>query len=719
MLRLIPAVAFVLVTLPSLASAAKVKVWHHHAPSHYERAQLKGTVVTSEGAVRLSRALAPLAGVEAGHVWAVIEDRAGNLIAATGDNGKVYKVAPDGKASVLYTADDGQVLSLAAAPDGTIYAGTGPNGQIIRIDPQGVGRVLHRAAGNYVWSLAVSTNGQALYAGTGPRGTIYRVTPDGKVSAFYSTRQEHVLSLAAGPDGSLFAGTDKAGLVYRIDTAGKGFVLFSAPQAEVRALVATTDAVYAGTSSPGSRRRPGSGSGSASSSSYGSSPSSSHSSLSSGSAPDKVSVSTGSSSSGSSSESKSESKASPAPAPSAPSSGENSVWRIGLDGSIREVFRERAMVLSLLRTGGRLYVGTGMDGQLFEVDEATRERTEVARLDHGQVLGLCARKDGSVVLAAGDPGKLYVLRDGHVGRGTVTSDVLDARMLSKWGALRWQADAPAGTRVTVAVRSGNVAEPDDTWGPWSSEQEDGQNAVIAAPPARFLQYRVTLTSDDRSRTPALRDLTLRYKNNNQAPEVTSLEVPNLDAANQENAKRLRFKWSATDANEDEVSYDLYVRKNGWKDWVLLEDDLDKKEFEWDTTATPSGVYRLKLVASDRHDNAAEDALTHERISEPFVVSHEPPRVELKVASIEGGNAVLEATASDPLARLTSASYAVNGKKWVNVFPTDGLFDSKSEAFRFKAEALRPGTYVVVLRVRDAAGNVGSADVVFTVPGKGP
>ena len=65
-------------------------------------------------------------------------------------------------------------------------------------------------------------------------------------------------------------------------------------------------------------------------------------------------------------------------------------------------------------------------------------------------------------------------------------------------------------------------------------------------------------------------------------------------------------------------------------------------------------------------------------------------------------------------RLTSASFAVNGKKWVNVFPTDGLFDSKNETFRFKTEALKPGTYVLVLRVRDAAGNTGSGDVVFTV-----
>ena len=66
---------------------------------------------------------------------------------------------------------------------------------------------------------------------------------------------------------------------------------------------------------------------------------------------------------------------------------------------------------------------------------------------------------------------------------------------------------------------------------------------------------------------------------------------------------------------------------------------------------------------------------------------------------------------------SSASFSVNGKKWASVFPTDGLFDSKEEKFSFKTESLKPGTYVVVLRVKDAAGNTGSADVVFTVQAK--
>ena len=34
---------------------------------------------------------------------------------------------------------------------------------------------------------------------------------------------------------------------------------------------------------------------------------------------------------------------------------------------------------------------------------------------------------------------------------------------------------------------------------------------------------------------------------------------------------------------------------------VAAEDLEKAEYEWDTTATPSGVYQIKIVASDRRD----------------------------------------------------------------------------------------------------------------------
>src|SRR5205823_957584 len=122
------------------------------------------------------------------------------------------------------------------------------------------------------------------------------------------------------------------------------------------------------------------------------------------------------------------------------------------------------------------------------------------------------------------------------------------------------------------------------------------------------------------------------------------------------------------------------------------------EYEWDTTTTPSGTYRLKVVASDHADNPQAEALSGERVSEPFVVCHVAPEVNVKATVLSGGKVTVAATAASPLVRLTGASFTVNGKKAQNVFPTDRLFDGKKKAFAFDTEALKPGTYVLVLKV---------------------
>jgi hypothetical protein len=698
------------------ARAAKVKVWQQHTPAHFEKAQFNQAVVSSEGALRLSRRLKPLADIHAAHVWDVVEDAAGNLLVATGDEGKIYKVAPDGTVSVAFDSQESQVLCLAAAPDGSVYAGTGPSGLVVRLAPDGKSKVVYHSPENYVWSLAIDAKG-VVYAGTGPKGRIYKIAPHGHASLLYTTKQDHVLSLALADNGALYAGTDRNGVVYRIDPAGKGFVLFQAPQAEVRTLRVSGDALYAGTSSPAKRKVPSSSAGDRASS--GGTPATLASATKTDTKTDTKTATEAlkePTSSSSTAKDKDSDKGTAAAAPSAPSSGENSVYRIAADGTVREVFREKVMVLGLLHHKGRLFVGTGMDGQLFEVNETTKEKSEIARLDHGVVQCLCRRRDGSIVLGTGDPGKLYVLEDSYAAKGTVLSEVYDAKLISKWGALRWRAETPGGTHVSLAVRAGNVAEPDDTWSDWSAEQTDAEQARAHCPTARFVQYRVTLSSDDPARTPVVRGVSLRYGTGNQAPEVGAIEVPDVDGGNLDSPKKLKFKWTATDANEDELTYAVHVRKDGWKNWVQLEDALTKAEYEWDTTTAPPGLYQLKVVASDRKDNAAEEALEGERVSASFPVAHVPPTVTVEVNSVDGDKALIGAVASDPLVRLSSAQFAVDGKKWINVFPVDGLFDSKTEKFLFwtEAESLKPGTHVLVLRVKDAAGNIGSGDVVFTV-----
>ncbi len=694
------------------ASAAKVKVWQQNGPKDFDKAKFKQAVVTSEGTLRLSRQLKPFADLDASHVWDVAEDKQGNLWVATGNEGKIYKVAADGKAVVAYASGtESEILCVAAAPDGTVYAGTGPGGKIVRLAPGGKGQVFADKLDSYVWSLVYDAAAQTLYAGTGPKGRIYRINAAGKASVHYATKQEHILSLALHKN-TLYAGTDKGGLVYRIDPKGKGFVVYHAHQAEVRSLLIADDAVYAGTASAILKRPTGSAplrtnpGGLTPMGTIGGAPVEAK--------PSKEGKPVQKSGKAAPSIGSEESKGTPASAPSTPIIGDNSLYRIASDGTVREIFREKIMVLALLRHQGRLLVGSGMQGQLFEIDEHTKEKVELARLDHGQIHCLLQRKDGSIVIGTGDPGKLYVLEDKFAAKGTMLSEVLDAKIISAWGAINWKANCPAGTAASVAVRTGNVSEPDDTWSAWSEEQTDAHDAKVLAPTARYLQYRVTLTTKDPAATPEVRQVAVRYKTTNQSPEITSFDVPDLDAAPQENPKKFTLRWNANDPNEDELTFQLHFKKDGWKDWVLLEDDLDKKDFEWDTTTIPSGLYQFKVTASDRRDNAPEETRTAQRTSLLVPVTHLPPVVTVKHVAFDGDQAIIEATATDPLVRLTEAQYSIDGKRWTNIFPKDGLFDEKTETFRFKTDALRPGAHVLVLRVRDAGGNLGAGDAAFSL-----
>jgi hypothetical protein len=707
MRRIVPILVTFLAASP--AFAGKVKLWQTSNPADYDRAVIRGAAVSSEGAIRLARRLTPLPGLEAVHVWDVVEDAAGNLYAATGDEGKVYKITPSGAVNVAYAGPDSQVLCLALGGDGSVYAGTGPGGRVVRIGSDGETKTYCDFSAGYVWSLSFGPDKKTLYAATGPKGRVYKIDPDGRAEVFFHSRQEHILSLACAADGTLYAATDKDGLVYRIDAAGKGFVLFQASQSEVRSLLLATDAVYVGTGAAARNRSVAAGGDAvalipAAAKTTEGQPASRRIGER---EPAALAPSVGKDA---------ESKPVSASAPSSPSVGDNSVYRIGFDGSARELFRDKKLMLGLDRRGGRLFVATGLDGRIIEIDEANRERTEIARLDHGLVHKILRRKDGSAVIAAGDPGKLYILKDGFAATGTVVSDVLDAKLTARWGAMRWHADMPAGTRLSVAVRSGNVGEPDDTWSGWSAEHTDCETAVAAAPPARFLQYRVTLGTSDANMTPVLHRVNVRYATANQPPEITALEVPDPEKETPKDAKKLHLKWTATDPNEDELVYSVYARKDGWTDWVLLDDNLSKTEWDWDTTTTPAGVYRVKVVASDRPDNADGETLSTERIAGPVTVAHNPPAVTVRVA-VEGDRAVIEADAVDSLSRLTSAAYSVNGRKWVSLFPKDGLFDDRRKSFRFTTETLPPGAYVVVFRVKDAAGNTGTGDVTFTVKEK--
>ncbi|HEV3164959.1 MAG TPA: hypothetical protein VGZ22_13095, partial [Isosphaeraceae bacterium] len=612
--------------------------------------------------------------------------------------------------TLVYDGSDTQALSLVVGPEGHVFAGTGPGGQVVDVtDPQHASSRPDPSV-QYIWDLAVDSAGN-LYAATGPSGQLWKRAPAGEWRKLLDSKHSHLLSVAVGPDGSVYTGSDGEGLIYRVSSLdGKVSVVYDAAQTEIRTLLFAPDGtLYAGTASE-SGSSPGGGPGRSLASFPGSdSPG----------PPGRGSTAASPSSSGPSTPAvrKDDTKPTLPPAGSASPRpvvpGDNAVYHIGPDGAAREVFRARVMVFDLAWVNDRLLVGTGPDGVLYEIRDLGRETAPIAKLDHGQILALLAEPKGDLLLGTGEPGSVVSLTPSYAASGTLTSGVLDAKFLSKFGALSWRADQPAGTSVSLQMRTGNVNEPDETWSAWSASQTDPATASAGVPPGRFAQFRVTLSTNTPSVSPDLRSVAIRYQTANLPPEINKIDVPDLSEADGATRQtKLNLRWDVSDPNGDDLEYTLHIRKEGWPDWIKLGDQpLTEKTFSWDTTAVPAGLYRLRVSASDRPSNDPTEALSRDRTSEQFIVDHQAPTVVV----IPRPTGVATVKLKDELTRLVKASYALDGGDWIPVFPDDGLFDTPNEIITITLTDLKPGTHVLTVRATDAAGNVGAGDAVFKKP----
>ena len=96
------------------------------------------------------------------YVWALQFDDAGNLYAATGTDGKIYKITPDGESSVLFDAEEKNIMTLLLHENG-FYAGSSENGIIYHIMDDGTAKVIYQAKEKEVRALEMDTQGN-LYA---------------------------------------------------------------------------------------------------------------------------------------------------------------------------------------------------------------------------------------------------------------------------------------------------------------------------------------------------------------------------------------------------------------------------------------------------------------------------------------------------------------------------------------------------------------------------
>lgn len=710
--------------LPAAADAVQTESQVFEGYGQWERGELDSLSLHWNGALsagpRLRDHGAPATGAI---VWDLATAGPGGPVyASTGGPAAVYRYDPPATTEELsgdgagdppaarwtrvFSSPAPLVRALHLGTEGTLWIGTSPDGRLYRIaEPGASPEVFASLPVDYLWDIQEDPEHEGhLLVATGAPGRILRIAtddPDATPEVVAETSSTHVFTFAHGPKGTLYFATGPNGHLLRRDPGEKQVrTLAELGAGEVRGLFPATDgsvriAVY--------RQQPGNGNGSPASP-PGAAPSS---------------PSNGNSSGGGSS----------AEGPRGLPSG---LFSIDAGGFIHPLLvasgEEQVLAATLWKDS--ILLGSDQRARLYRFHDRYDWSLVAEGPEGGEISALASPSTEGVWVASSNPARLYEVRpaSGTVP-GQYTSEVFDAGHKVRWGRLH--ATGRQLGDLAVETRSGNRADPDGSWSDWTG-LGDGR---IASPPGRFLQFRLRLGAPNA----VLRQAEVFYQLPNEAPvfrRIRSLparleKLPSPPASQQRTGLAQLFQnngggnngngggpngpggppvvvheergwlsvlWEASDPNGDELRYDLYLRRLGAEEWILLARNLAEPFHSQQVAGFAAGHYEPRVVASDRRSNLPGEGLTAEKQGALVLIDHEDP-------VLEGPDAdhPRRITATDAHSRITSLTFRVDGGEPRPLLPEDGLFDSREESFRLP-DALGPAGTPLLLETEDAAGN---------------
>lgn len=708
--------------------------WQAATQADFLRGDVDQLSIDEHGRLTLGPELTKVHDAASPFVWTIVGAPDGSWFLGTGNDGKVIRVDRGGASSIFFDSAEMEVHALALAPNGGLYVATSPDGRIYRVDAKGQATTFFDPDDKYIWSLLVDRDG-SVFAATGDKGIVYKISPDGTGRKFFASKSAHAVTLAFDQNHQLLVGTGAPGRVFRVDIAGKGFLLLDTTYQEVHSLrVDPQGVIYAAAQSG---RAQGGGD------ALGETPQVTPPSV----TPSIPNVSTEITSIavvdvGAASQS--------GAAPGAADRRSNmtgAVYRIQPDGLWDEMWttKDDAPYDVALESDGSVLVATGPKGKLFRLSGNPVNPVLLTRVPAQQAT-MIARGGERTFIATANPGMVVSLSAARATKGTFESDVKDARLVSTWGVIAWRATTPAGSKVEIFTRSGNTKTPDEAWSDWAGPYANADGSQITSPKARYLQWRAVL-SGSAAAAPVLTSLSSAYLPRNIRPQVTAItvhppgvvfqkpyssgetEIAGLDDEAQDKRSAAAnnpggspqlgrkifqrglqtFQWKADDDNNDELSYDVFYRREGETSWRTLKTDLRDTLLVWDTTSVPNGTYVLKVSASDRKSNPPDAALTGEMESSSFDIDNVAPTVQIAAPRRDGTRFVVTADVRDADSTVSKVEYSLDAQGWQPAFPRDGILDGRQESFDIRLDADANGR-TLVIRATDALGNVGTGQV---------
>jgi|GEM_PF-5599935 len=388
------------------------------------------------------------------------------------------------------------------------------------------------------------------------------------------------------------------------------------------------------------------------------------------------------------------------------------------------LFESREMTtFDLLSTEDGIYLATGGEGKVYNVKDPG-EKELYFSTEQSQVTSLVSDKQGELErLSTANSAVIFQRQPFEAEKPRYLSPVFDARLLSRWGQFKTYHRGA----VEYRTRSGLTDKPDNNWSKWSDWQAEIP-FEIESPAARFVQFEARFNRPD----DLLRRVEIARRASNQPPQIEKFAVsPDprreiifddarsrgdlrpgggdalarlIRAGRQDSEERMRvLEWEAVDLDNDQLSYYLYYRPMGAKNWISMADSkelAEESEYVWDPRQFADGRYEFKLLVTDELSNPPDETKSTSRVIGPVVVDNSPP----VISNFSQEGAQISFEASDPTSRIVTAYYRCDGGSWRRLRTVDGLLDSRDEEFKFTLQEPEQESEVIELLIVDSSGN---------------
>ncbi len=705
-MKKLPLIAAMLLAFSLPAQAEFPKNWYLEGVGDFLDGDILSTAIEADGSLSLGFDIRPVVNLPRGVILDA-ESTGNQLLVGTANPAAVYQVdlkqGSGYQVKNLLQRSQGVISAVLPEKEGTVLAALSPFGQIYRIDGPKA-ELLYSMDERYIWEMQNGPQGE-VYILTGDSGSLYRLGSDQKMTRLYQSGEANLKVLHQDSHWGLLLGSGSKGIVYR-HQSGKTQALLHTPFTEITALTGDGkgNVFVAATSATPEKNGP-----------------------------------------------------------------KSAIYFIDKQGRSDMIFRmssETAFSLEMDKSGS-LLIGTGPRGRIYRFSDPLSPEKRIlslpARSQSRQLVKLLQGPGEDILLVGSSPAQIESYQGNYLSKGIYETQIFSSNLTSQWGSLHFDAVLPPETEIKAWSRSGNTADPDNTWSEWSGPYSRPQGNQIKSPEGKYLQFRFELSSRNRKQTPYLHSFDISYLRENLPPylkdvyflqrgiyfkphTLAKVEGPRTIELNPAVLDKLRrprgteeiyqelmaqkasgpmrllqeyrpgmlsLAWDVDDPNGDELRYEVWYQPYGQKEWKKLAQDLQENVFSFDTATLMDGAYHFRVFAHDQLSNSGPSFKVF-KDSQLITVDNTAPSISNLEASIEEKHIRLRFSAKDSTSPLAYAEYSLNGQKTALFQSKDGIVDGLEEQFEFTLAKPGKGQHFVVVRIVDRLGNVQTAKKSFEI-----